>query len=484
MDQLQIPTITKPVLNREQVCDHVPNRGNFSEFPENESANSLTKYAQSIIPAGCISMIGAAAVQIAQLANETAPKSENDWRTMIHDVFNSAETALSNSIFNATARKNMPVGGNITPPPPPTQETLEQDPVKAKPKANRKPKTKRPAEEQSGEPDVQPETKKNKVEDENGAEPEAEPEAEQTPQKTKPKSKPRVKKTKIDPDATKAEEVGEEVSEEAKAKAVIAAATAECKKLKMPIPFEPSRINPNLCGAIQNNFGLFTQCYNKRDASEPYCPKCSFSADNCSNKKPVHGTVQDRIDTFDSINGGTFRTSKGIRPTPWVTVLTNRKIPLEQAKEIVRNMGIEISECHWEIPPPVVRSGRPKKTNSKIMTIPSDTDDSSDNESGSGSTNNDQDQDICAQIEHFGDIEHPMKPVKPVRTVGDVVGTINTGETVYGIDNKHQLILNGTPVGLFDTVTKQGTLFEDDSDSDSNSNSDSGSDSDSDSDNE
>jgi len=152
---------------------------------------------------------------------------------------------------------------------------------------------------------------------------------------------------------------------------------------RFPLPFNGEH-NADLCQALRQNNGLYTQCQGgKKDG--PYCKSCSQLAAKSEDGIPEYGTISQRldVDTFAYVD------PKGRKPTAYTKVMKKYKISQEEVLAEASTFGITINPAHFIAPeepkrgrtpskPKEVKEpkgkGRPKKTTKVVITDDDDDD--------------------------------------------------------------------------------------------------------------
>ena len=121
---------------------------------------------------------------------------------------------------------------------------------------------------------------------------------------------------------------------------------------KMVLPFCGVVID-NCCFGIKLNYGLYSQCLNKKDKTD-FCKTCTNQGIKNGTERPTYGTIQERIQI-----GSAFRDPKGKEVARFANVMEKLGITREQAEKEAKKLGITIPEEEFELK--VVKRGRPKK---------------------------------------------------------------------------------------------------------------------------
>ena len=130
------------------------------------------------------------------------------------------------------------------------------------------------------------------------------------------------------------------------------------KKHSIPIPFYGFVLD-NRCFGVKKNHNLYTQCINPKSGCR-YCKVCVKQANNSSTGKPVYGDIMDRKAQWsDQLIWAPEGKTKEV---PYMNIVNKMGLQINQAQEIVKDLGWEIiPNCHLE--ERKVRRGRPKAKN-------------------------------------------------------------------------------------------------------------------------
>ena len=130
------------------------------------------------------------------------------------------------------------------------------------------------------------------------------------------------------------------------------------KKPRIPIPFYGFVLNDR-CFGVKKNHNLYTQCMNLT-AGCRYCKVCAKQANNSSTRKPVYGDIMDRKAQWSEQL--IWAPEGKIKEVPYMNIVKKMGLQIEQAQQIVKELGWEpIPNCHLE--ERKVRRGRPKVKN-------------------------------------------------------------------------------------------------------------------------
>jgi len=158
------------------------------------------------------------------------------------------------------------------------------------------------------------------------------------------------------------------------------------KKPSMSLPFN-GEFNPNLCHALRQNSGLYTQCQSG-PTKGAFCNNCHKLAEKAEDGIPEYGLIQQRMEAYS--NGVEYVDPKGRKPVAYLKVMKKYKLTQEQVVEEAGKFGIEINPIHFEAPLETKRGrpaaapkeakeakavkGRPKKEK-KVVELSGDDDD-------------------------------------------------------------------------------------------------------------
>jgi hypothetical protein len=126
------------------------------------------------------------------------------------------------------------------------------------------------------------------------------------------------------------------------------------KKPSMALPFN-GEFNPNLCHALRQNSGLYTQCQSG-PTKGVFCNNCHKLAEKSEAGIPEYGLIQQRLEAYT--NGVEYVDPKGRKPVAYLKVMKKYKLTQEQVLEEAGKFGIEINPIHFEAPVDTKR-GRP-----------------------------------------------------------------------------------------------------------------------------
>ena len=124
------------------------------------------------------------------------------------------------------------------------------------------------------------------------------------------------------------------------------------KSISISLPFNKECVDSELCGGLEYNQGLFTQCKSVHLEKGMYCASCGEEATKSDNGMPSCGTVADRLEKGLM----EFRDPKGRAPVSYLNYLKKKNSSVEEANRIAEEKGITIDAEHF-----VEKRGRPKK---------------------------------------------------------------------------------------------------------------------------
>ena len=120
----------------------------------------------------------------------------------------------------------------------------------------------------------------------------------------------------------------------------------EKKKSKIILPF-CGVINKECCEGVKLNYGLYTQCTNKKEKNN-LCKQC------VKDGEPRYGRIKERLEQGDN-----YRDIKGKFPIKYGNIMEKFNITKEEAIEEARKYNLTIPDKEFEIYK--AKRGRPKK---------------------------------------------------------------------------------------------------------------------------
>ena len=214
---------------------------------------------------------------------------------------------------------------------------------------------------QEQEQDIDPvQVDESKLEPKQETEPETEPEPKPEPTSNlKPKAK-RVYKKKTPKTNVS---VVDPVSQVNAPKSKPQPKSNPCKVIKSAfiLPFT-GVIEEVKCHSIRYNYGLHTQCQNKKLKSGDYCSVCQKNIDQTPDNKPPNGDIRDRLNVplLDYVD------PKGKKTVPYIKVISKLKVTREQAEQEAMKFGFTIPDEHWI----EVKKTKPKVTKESVKPKP------------------------------------------------------------------------------------------------------------------
>lgn len=124
-------------------------------------------------------------------------------------------------------------------------------------------------------------------------------------------------------------------------------------KASFPLPYN-GEINENMCFALRQNNGLFTQCTGEKRNGD-YCKGCASQMQKLGAEIPEYGTIQQRnaVGIFEYVD------PKGRKPIAYTKVMKKYKLTEEQVKEEAGKLNMIINDEHF-IAREETKRGRPK----------------------------------------------------------------------------------------------------------------------------
>ena len=142
------------------------------------------------------------------------------------------------------------------------------------------------------------------------------------------------------------------------------------RKPKIILPYS-GKIFENNCMSIRYNYGLHTQCVNKKPQDNEYCKTCLNNILKTKNKKPPHGDIRDRLKCENILDYVDPNNKKTI---PYFKVLKRLKITKEEVIKEAKEFDIEIPEEHWiEAKTSEAKTTTPKNKKEKETPTPNPT---------------------------------------------------------------------------------------------------------------
>ena len=116
----------------------------------------------------------------------------------------------------------------------------------------------------------------------------------------------------------------------------------EKEKASFILPYV-GEIDESVCYGIKFNYGLHTQCKNKRMKSKDYCRTCCKNISKTNGDKPPSGDIRDRssVGLLDYID------PSGKKTVPYANYMKKMKLTKEQVIEEATRFNIQIPEDHF-----------------------------------------------------------------------------------------------------------------------------------------
>ena len=140
-------------------------------------------------------------------------------------------------------------------------------------------------------------------------------------------------------------------------------------KPSLPLPYN-GEFNDELCYALRQNNGLYTQCQTIRKGDKgSFCKHCQSLSDRGLEGVPEYGTIQMRqaVGIFEYID------PKGRKPVSFTKVMKKYKITQEQAIEEAAKFNVTINPEHFVVPDSESKRGRPSTLKEKAPKEPKGT---------------------------------------------------------------------------------------------------------------
>jgi len=147
---------------------------------------------------------------------------------------------------------------------------------------------------------------------------------------------------------------------EAKSKAV-KAAKESVPKPSFPLPYN-GEYSENMCNALRQNSGLYTQCTGERNGESAFCKGCLNRMQKLGSETPEYGTIQQRqeVDILAYVD------PQGRKPIAYTKIMNKYKKSKDDVLEEATKFGITIDERHF-IAPEQPKRGRPSTKTSETV---------------------------------------------------------------------------------------------------------------------
>ena len=126
------------------------------------------------------------------------------------------------------------------------------------------------------------------------------------------------------------------------------------KKSAFPLPYN-GNVNEDICHALRQNNGLYTQCIEEKNGESVFCKKCESAMQKKGLESPEFGTIEDRkmVDIMD------YTDPKGRKPIHYSKIMKKLNLTEEQVREEASKEGIVLKDLHFEVQER--KRGRPSK---------------------------------------------------------------------------------------------------------------------------
>ncbi len=128
-------------------------------------------------------------------------------------------------------------------------------------------------------------------------------------------------------------------------------------KPSLALPYN-GEFSENLCHALRQNSGLYTQCQSTRTKGM-YCNNCYKLALKSGSNIPEYGIIEERLDAYNA--NVEFVDPKGRKPVAYMKIMKKNKLTIEEVTIEAEKFGIKINPIHFEVPVEPKR-GRPATT--------------------------------------------------------------------------------------------------------------------------
>ena len=127
-------------------------------------------------------------------------------------------------------------------------------------------------------------------------------------------------------------------------------------KQLFPLPYN-GECNPDLCQALRQNNGLYTQCQGSKKGMNSFCKACQKLSSKSEDGIPEYGTISQRqaVGPFEYVD------PKGRRPVAYTKVMKKYKVSEEEVVAEAGKFNMTILAEHFVSPASESKRGRPKK---------------------------------------------------------------------------------------------------------------------------
>jgi len=122
-----------------------------------------------------------------------------------------------------------------------------------------------------------------------------------------------------------------------------------------PLPYN-GELNANLCQALRQNVGLYTQCQSAKKMGN-FCKQCHVLSTKSEAGIPEYGLIESRKAAYDA--GEEYTDPKDRKPVHYTKVMRKYKLTNEQVTSEAEKFGIALNPSHLVVPASEGRRGRP-----------------------------------------------------------------------------------------------------------------------------
>ena len=127
------------------------------------------------------------------------------------------------------------------------------------------------------------------------------------------------------------------------------------EKPSFPLPYS-GELNANLCQALRQNVGLYTQCQSAKKMGK-FCKQCHVLSTKSETGIPEYGLIEARKAAYDA--GEEYTDPKGRKPVHYTRVMRKYKLTDAQVAAEIEKFGIGLDASHLVVPASEGRRGRP-----------------------------------------------------------------------------------------------------------------------------
>ena len=122
-----------------------------------------------------------------------------------------------------------------------------------------------------------------------------------------------------------------------------------------PLPYN-GELNANLCQALRQNVGLYTQCQSAKKMGN-FCKQCHVLSTKSEAGIPEYGLIEARKAAYDA--GEEYTDPKGRKPVHYMKVMRKYKLTDADVSAEAEKFGIALNPSHLVVPASEGRRGRP-----------------------------------------------------------------------------------------------------------------------------